>query len=463
MQDGVIKKYDWILVVVVVITLLFSVLYLGVVDKFWFEDDPGVYATVRTISNPLEIFYNPDIMRAFGTGAAVVPMQLLSYWFDIKFFGVSPFAANLHSVISLTLTTALLYVIFRRITGDRVGSACVSLLWICLPSTIAVHYFISARHYVEGFGWSLFSCWLVLRLCSLPDKQKSYFKIIAICACVLAAMLSKEIYVTTLPSFVFCYSISKKQYVLGASQIIIVVAYICYRFLLIGGVGKYPGGLADGITYLKYLKILPYTLTANNGGYIILGGAAIGCAWLLVTRFHEVKRVMFMAILLIVTALVPLYPTSSKVLKAFTIPGTWYRATFILDTLIFLSAGYLLLQFTSRLHQAICLYIFMIILIPGTQITREYWNYRLFNAENEARFYLNNPDKLLLSEERAAWYLPGIDKLYGVSRPHYISYQYLEGDHARKMIQQFPTIWRVEDGMPIPDQQLYWEVRLKNY
>lgn len=463
MLDNAIKKYDWTLIGVIVITVLFSVLYLGVVDKFWFEDDPSVYATARTINNPFEIFYNPEIMRTFGTGAAAVPMQLLSYWFDIKIFGVSPFAANVHSTISLTLTAALLYVVFLRLTENRVGSACVSLLWICLPSTIAVHYFLSARHYLEGFGWSLLSCWLVLKLCSQPDKEKSNIKSVVICACVLAAMLSKEIYVTTLPAFVFCYAISKKRYVLGALQIVVVIAYICYRFWLIGGVGKYPGGLADGATYLEYLKILPYTLTANNGGYILLGGALIGSVWLLVTRFHEVKRVLSMAILLVVAALIPLYPTSSKVLKAFTIPGTWYRATFILDTLVFLLAGYLLLKFTSRLPQVICLYIFLIILMPGTRITRDYWNYRLYDAENEARFYLNNPDKLLLSEERASWYLPGIDKLYKVSSPHYIHWQSLKSDHAKKMIHQFPTIWRVEDGLPIPDQQLYWNVKLENY
>ena len=463
MLSNVNKKYDLTLIAVIVITLLFSVQYLGVVDKFWFEDDPGVYATARTINNPFEIFYNHEIMRTFGTGAAAVPMQLLSYWFDIKFFGVSPFAANVHSVISLILTTVLLYVVFLRLTKDRVGSACVSLLWICLTSTIAVHYFISARHYLEGFGWSLLSCLLVLKLCSQSDKEKNNIRTVIICACVLAAMLSKEIYVTTLPSFVFCYAISKKRYMLGASQIIVVIAYICYRFWLIGGVGKYPGGLADGTTYLEYLKILPYTLTANNGGYIILGGAVIGSVWLLVTRFHEVKRVLLMTILLGVTALIPLYPTSSKVLKAFTVPGTWYRATFILDTLMLLLAGYLLLKFSSRLPQIICLYIFMIILIPGTRITRDYWNYRLYDAEKEAKFYLNNPDKLLLSEERASWYLPGIHELYEVSSPHYIHWQSLKGDYAKKMIHQFPTIWRIEDGLPIPDQQLYWNVRMDNY
>lgn len=463
MDSDLLKKNDWTLYVVVVATALYSVFYLGVLDKFWFEDDAFVYAYARDINNPFEIFLNPEIMRKFGTGASVVPMQLLSYWLDVKIFGLSTVAAYLHSTVTLVAASSLLYLFFKKLTGERLGSAFVSLIWITLPSTIAVHFFISTRHYMEGFVWSLVACLMAVMACSDENRTRKPLLFALMCAFMLAAMLSKELYVTTLPTFIFLYALSKKRYAIAISQVLIVCVYICYRFWIIGGVGNYPVSRLDWPGYLKYLSVLPYTLAAHNGGYIIFAGLSLGLFWLIVMRRHNAKYPLLMIAFLIVTALMASYPTASPVLGSFMIPGTWYRGTFIINLVIFLSIGYLVLCFTPKVVQFVLFGIMFLILVPGIQQTRDYWNYRLTNAENEARFYIANPDKLMLSEERAYWYIQNIHRLYKVSNPHYLNIQSLQGEHAKKMVYQFPTIWRIEDGVTFPDYPLYWKVRLENY
>ena len=456
------KKVDWGLCAVIVVTLLFSVVYLNILDRFWFEDDPFAYQYARKIGNPLEIFFNPEIMRHFGTGSSLVPMQLLSYWLDIKLFGVSTVAAYLHSCISLVATSSLLYLFFRKLTGQLTGAALLALAWTVLPSTIAVHFFIATRHYMEGFTWSLIACLMTVTLCSDEHRERKPLLLGMACLAALAAMLSKELYVTTLPSFIFLYSLGRKRYDLAALQVVVAILYLFYRFWIIGGVGDYPVGRLDWQTYLIYLSVLPYTLASHKGGYAILLGMVTLILYLAAIRRKEAIAPLLMIFVLLVTALMAAYPTASPVLGSYQIPGTWYRGTFIVNLVLFLSMGYLLLRFTPRTVQVAALLLIVAVLLPGIRKTRDYWDFRLTNAENEARFYLANPDKLIMSEERAHWFMPHIHNLYGVTHPHYLNMQSLKGDHAKEMVERFPTIWRISNGVPFPDDRLYWEVRIDN-
>ncbi len=67
--------------------------------------------------------------------------------------------------------------------------------------------------------------------------------------------------------------------------------------------------------------------------------------------------------------------------------------------LALLSVIYLATVYMSRKQQLACLLSALVVVLPGTHWTRQLWNERMGRAEREARFYLANPDKLLLSEE----------------------------------------------------------------
>jgi hypothetical protein len=80
----------------------------------------------------------------------------------------------------------------------------------------------------------------------------------------------------------------------------------------------------------------------------------------------------------------------------------------------------------------------------------------------EAMFYLQNPDKLVFSEDPAAWYLMGVHWMYGAGSEHHINYQFIQGEQVRDLLKQYSTIWRYQDGAFVRDEELYRTLQEKN-
>ena len=99
-------------------------------------------------------------------------------------------------------------------------------------------------------------------------------------------MLFKEVYVAVLLSFLFLYGILKRRSILSGSSVILGLLYVAYRFWIIGGGLDYPQQLLGFQPYLHYLAILPYTFSANIGGYLAFCGLAAGCLWLVGAQTH---------------------------------------------------------------------------------------------------------------------------------------------------------------------------------
>jgi hypothetical protein len=429
-----------------IVTIVFSVAYLQVIFRWWYEDNPGDYAMVAALPSGWTIFSSPAVVKGFGTGASAIPMQILSFWVDVKLFGISPFAAYCHNLLALLIVAILMYKVLERYTEDRVVSTGITVLWLLLPSTIAVHYFIATRHYMEGLGWSLLVLYCLHRTCQLPDGKRDTIGLLVIFFGSLAALLSKEIYVTTLPTFVFLYSLNKRRYKIAASAVLVVIVYAAYRQWLVGGGHGYPVPQLSVGGYLKYLAILPYTFSANWWGYLGYGGlAALGVHAVMAKRSRD-RKVVGLIVLLLLGGLLATYPTAEAVLDTYRTPGTWYRSPFIINTLVMLSGGYLLSRYAPRRLQALCAIILLVLQVPGVHATRTYWTQRLLQAEREGKFYLANPDKLVLSQEEAYWFLSGIDQLYKIPQAHHIAIQNLNSEHARKMLSLYPQIWRLENG-----------------
>lgn len=78
-------------------------------------------------------------------------------------------------------------------------------------------------------------------------------------------------------------------------------------------------------------------------------------------------------------------------------------------------------------YKKFCLAILLttLLILPGAWKTRKYWNERTARAEAEGKFYLENPDKLLLSEEDALWFIDGVHRMYNVGEIHYLNKQNL--------------------------------------
>jgi len=228
-----------------------------------------------------------------------------------------------------------------------------------------------------------------------------------------------------------------------------VCAYTAYRFWVVGPTFDYNMSFLSFGQYLKFLSKLPYTISTNYGGYLICG-----MILLLGVRFsrsgmkHKGATILGFAGLFTL-ALAAVLPASYPLYGTIRFPGTWYRIVFIPHTVAIIACAYLAVRCTSprvRIAMAVAL---LGVLAPGVEKTRRVWAEMTTNAELEGKFYLDNPDKVLLSEQEAGWFIPGIHVMYKVETPHYLHIKDLRSGDA----QSPKPVWRLEGGEFVPD---YW-------
>ena len=455
------RRRRWLGAAVVGFAGAFVVLYLRSTSAWWYEDDPLQFAAAAAMASPAAAFTDPELLRRWGTGASLVPMQVVSYWTDTHAFGVSPRAARVHDALATIASALLVFVVLSRFGVPALSAAAASALWLCLPATIAVHEFTSARHYMEGLAWSLAAVWALDAACRRAGAG-AVGPTLLFLPCAAAAMLSKEIYAATLAAFAIPYAFAKRRYGVGAAAGLLVLGYAGYRWALLGAGAAYPQPAISGRDYLRYLGALPYTLAASPAGWVlflVLVGAA---AWALIRDPRPAARACLLLAGVIGAGLVATFPTAPAVLLSHETPGTWYRAVFITSTTAWLSAAYLLGRFASAGARAAALIVAALAVGSGTVRTRAYWQARLARSEEEGKFYLAHPDRLVYSEEDASWFLPGLDRLYGGSRPHFVSKTERRGERARSALRDFPAIWTYRGGRWVEDPETYAALRREN-
>ena len=461
-RNNFLTVKHWSTILLVLIGIAFSVLYLQLLSNWWYEDDPIQFSTVALIKNPLNIFIDREVIRGFGPGL-LVPMQILSYWIDIKLAGFDPFASYIHSLISFLVTLVLMYAVLLNWTKDRILAFAGTMLWMLLPSTLVVHQFIAARHYLEGLMFALAAIYLTQKLSRDNKHQPDFFlSLILIGLFAAAAMLSKEIYATVLPTFLLLSGLGKKQIRLVILAILLALGYAIARIVMVDPNASYPVPLAGAINYLKFLLILPFTFSANKGGYLFyLAGAIVVTALLWRGRRSGVKSVVLL-FALSSAALIAIYPTAFAVLISYKTPGTWYRATFIINTIIIIWLISTLAKVKAFKLRLAAIATMALIILFGTVETKRLWRVRLDRAAAEGKFYVANPDKLLYSEQEAYWFIFGVHKMYQVQEEHFINKYNPANAQERERLGRYSTIWRYDGTNFMPDDSLYHEIEQEN-
>jgi|SRR5665213_1382094 len=448
------RQYSSSLTVVglLAVGVAYTTAFLKMYSRWWFEDDPSLFAYAGAIGNPIAIFVDPNVLRHFTTGKALVPMQILSYWIDVHLAGYSPQFAYAHQVCSFLLTLLLLYlVLLRFLQGHRLVAFFVSMCWALLPATAVVLQFLSARHYLEGLLFSTLAIYILERGVT-GASELSWNAQVAALLSAIAALLCKEIYVAVLPAVLMFYSWRYRDRRLGLATIATVCAYIAYRFWMVGPAFDYNMALLSPRQYLAFLSKLPYTFSANYGGYFVCGIVALLAFQLLRTRRKSNATTLLYFAALFVLSLAAVVPVSRPLYGTIRFPGTWYRIVFIPHTLAIVCCGYLAVRCTSPLVRTVTGIVLLAILIPGVRKTDRVWAEMTASAEREGKFYLKNPDKVLLSDQEAWWFIPGIDLMYKVKKPHYV----LIKDVQSGQVQAPKPVWRFEAGVFAPD---YWPLR----
>ena len=206
--------------------LAFSFFYINITQYWWFEDDPGQYSAIinHFVFNSEIISDLKSFMPIFS--GHMVPMFVLSMLFDIKMasFDTLVTFAYCHNAISLLFTALIFFEILLLFTKNKKGSFFVVLIWCILPSTISVFHFLSTRHYMEGFFFALLSIYFLKKVCD-EEWTENFFILFLIGLSSFISIFYKEIYTTSLPTFLFLYSVYKKKYKIAGTSVFISIIY----------------------------------------------------------------------------------------------------------------------------------------------------------------------------------------------------------------------------------------------
>lgn len=412
---------------------------------------------VSIIANPLRIFMDPSVLNSWGASNALVPFQLLSYWIDMHLFGPFPFPVYVHNVLSFLVVTLLLYAVLLQCTRDRFAALSATLLWMILPSTLAVHQFISTRHYMEGLLFALAMIYVTFKSLE-QEKRISVKTAVLISGLGLIGMLCKEIYATTIPTFLAMIGLWRRRYALVVLGICLTVIYATYRLTFLGGDLTYTMEFVSGREYLFFLSKIPYALTASPLGYLLYGAIGIltGLNFWRNGRKAIWPTLLFVALMAV--TFLALYPVTWAFNLVYDTPGVWYRVPFLVNTWLVIYGTWLLHQLVEQPTLSTILVLITFLILPSVEMTRWHWQTTVAQAETEGMFYINNPDKLLYSQAEALWFIQGVHELYNVPQKHYIHKYYPFSPLSQTMIRQYDTIWRAEGDHYVADDTLFQSI-----
>lgn len=438
-----------------VTSVVYNVLFLRTFSHWWFEDDAYLFGFVRTIQNPAAFFHRETI-KSLGAGGALTPFQAISEWIDSHIAYRSLAFAHFHNAISVAVALLLLFHVLRRFGVSIRAATVVSLLWLCLPATIVVTEFLSARHYLEGFGVSLLAVAFAQNLSQRVWRENA--RTVALLAITVAsAMLFKELYAITVPLFCAIYLFESKRNRAAVATLVLVPLYFVYRHWVFGATVDSGSPWLHPLEYVIYLSRLPYTLAGNFGGYVLVP-LAIALLIFFARQQERPGRFLIYAGLVVGSAMAVIYPVAFPVSLQWLDHGTWCRALFLLGSGLLIAGGIACFHTGSRRARIFAALLTFAVLICGAVVTRTEWQRLMLQSKREGTFYVAHPDRLFYSEVPAAFFLDGVRFLYDIPVRHHVFA--IERDRPpAEILNRYQTIWRVVDGKYVEDPKLFSELQ----
>ena len=441
-------------ILVGILSFLYATLFLSLLNDFWIDDDATIFAFIKTIENPIDLFVSQELFKQ--SYWLFTPLQYFSYWIDYRFGSNDPFIAYLHNTLSFTATSVALFLVVSRYLSTATSFFLTSS-WMMLPSTIAVTGFIATRHYMEG---------LLFFLCSVLFTQKSIdaqtvlqrvvFSIISLLFLFLA-MICKELYVTVGFLTVLLLYIYNRKHIETTAVIAVGVVYTVYYLWALGVTTNYPAKTMNGMEYLVFLSKIPYIFSGNKFGYGILLALIICFIYQISKRNISFFKILAY-LLLIVLNFIIIYPSSIYLLHEWNHHGTWYRLVYLLNLTLLFGIFYVLKNVPTKVK-----YSFMIVLLfslaMGAERTIKIWNDMKQKYEVTGKFYINNHQKVVYSQLPAYWYLGGIKQLYDLDHPYILSYSPKDFEYHK--FSSINEVWRYRKGEMVPDPNLWSKLVLK--
>jgi len=453
---------EWVRLVV--LCLVFSsvafgyhALFLNTFNHWWFDDDPRNFGFVKTVANPLALFIDPVLAANFSSAPTLNPMLGVSIWLDSTLAYRNILFAQLHNVVILAATLALLFLVLRKWGLSLLTVSTLLLVWLLSPATVAVSGWLAARHHLEGITWSLAAI-LVAQKLVLNEWRENGRSISLFLFFLGGAALFKETLAITVPLGVGLYLWHRERKVAALSCALLFLVYCGYRCWMVGFTARY-GPMLSPSGFVEFISRLPYILFGNAGGYALLALAL--APLILMYRRGELKpRIVLFTLVVIASALAVIYPGAFALNRDWLEPYTWIRIVLLLHTGLLVGAGYLISRVRMPALSYIAAAVAILVAAAGGSVTQKKWEILLKRYEAEGKYYLEHPDRLLYSEVPAGWYLDGIQMLYAIPVRHHIIVGE-EGGPVAELLAGHRAIWRYSDGKFVEDPELFEQLSAK--
>lgn len=411
-------------------------------DGYWFEDDPILYLRGYLASNPFQTFYDRQYLDQFLAHNEFDAPLYFWYWIDSHIAFRSLKVAYTTNALGWLAAILLFYTVLKRYLGSALGALAGATAWLVLPSSIVAAKYLSAGYYYRGMALCLIA---LLLAHTLAHKPKDPWRILALALISYAAMVSKEFFVTALPSFLFLYFFWHRRWRLMLLPVALVATYSAHRIALLGFSVRYAEALATPSEFSYFVSVIPHIFSANTRGYLLFAVIAIALIFALIKgRDLQLPRTGFvlLAAILIVSIGV-LWPISKGIASHIDLPGTHYRSLIIVNAIIIATALWASLRTRSVLLITALIASYLYAVPKGSRWTVIHFGEIMAHNAAEGRFLFEQPDSLLYSTVEARWFIGGLSKLYSDKRQAaYLLPEEIKSPKAQTYLKQFSTIYR---------------------
>jgi hypothetical protein len=300
---------------------------------------------------------------------------------------------------------------------------------------------------MEGMLFSALAFVLLQRIREFRFRIR-FFSWIAIFACLITALLSKETHLPVVFGILLFFSLRYRDKRLAIAACLLTIVYFAYRYSMIGIASSYDMPFLNPEQSIRYFFKLPYTFFCNYGGYY--WGTIVFALIMYFGRgkLHFDNKFLALFIAILILSFGVIFTASYGLYFSIRTPGPWYRIMFSIHSLALLGCGYMVVRFIPSRIQAIIFLAALILSSYGIHKSKALWTGMAISAEREGKFYAANPDKILLSEQQAAFFIPGVHAMYSpTAPPHFVHIN----DLAKTKLAPGAVLWRFRNGEFVPD------------
>ena len=412
-RPGLSEKQRGLLfpLVILVVAVANVTLHLATPWDWWFEDDPFVYAGVRQVASPWLFFHDVAANRLATGPNELAPVLLSSMWLDLWLAPLSTSWAYVHTGLVYLATALAFYFATGRLLRDRALALTTSIAWMLLPSTTVLVEFLSTRHYMIGMFWALMAAMSVQDALQARPGRRGLL-LVRVAAFTWFSIISKEFFPPAVLTLAFLWFAWRRDWRGALIPVVLGAAYAVYRVSMTEpSIVYYGNSLMSVEQSLKLLLRLPYMTYGGWAGY-----AALAFTVVVLRRKArsdpEILPVIAIGGATLVVSLLVIYPVGHPLNASWRSLGTWYRTPCVINTLLLLAFAYAVSTLQRERARLAIMTLLLIVVFHGSHRTANEWDRMKADLAAEAGFMFSNPDKLLVSQIRAVWFLPKVVELY---------------------------------------------------